>query len=106
MTNTSCWKGSQNTFNVTDMARVFALCFSALRDSIPQWIAYAGRRGGFAMGMRIDPTGLQAKLADEIQPNRLVKVVYDNDKLVALSKDLITQVVKLYRDARDQVAER
>jgi len=94
-----------NTFNVTDMRRVFSLCFSELPDSIPQWIEYAGRRGGFAMGMRIDPNGLQAKLADEIQPNRLVKVIYDNDKLVAFSKDLIAQVVKLYHDARDQVAE-
>ena len=94
-----------NGFNVTDMVRVFALCFSELHDSIPQWIAYAGRRGGFAMGMHIDPNRLQAKLEDEIQPNRLVKVVYDNDKLVAFSKDLIAQVVKLYHDARDQVAE-
>jgi len=93
------------TFNVTDIVRVFALCFSELHDSIPQWIAYAGRCGGFAMGMRIDPNGLQAKLADEIQPNRLVKVMYDNDKLVAFSKDLVAQVVKLYHDARDQVAE-
>jgi hypothetical protein len=94
------------TFNITDMGvRAFALCFSELDDSIPQWIAYAGRRGGFAIGMKIRPHLLQAKFADKIQPNRLVKVVYDDDKLVDFSKDLIAQVVKLYQGARVQVAE-
>jgi len=92
------------TFSVTEMVHVFALCFSELDDSIPQWIAYAGRRGGFAIGMSLKPHLLQAKFADEIQPNHFVKVVYDNDKLVAFSKDLIAQVVKLYHAARVQVA--
>jgi hypothetical protein len=98
------------TFNVTDMVRVFACCFSELGDSIPQWIAYAGRRGGFAMGLGLRPHILQSQYATKdgtvaVVSGQLVKVVYDDDKLVTFSKDLIAHVVKLYRDARVQVAE-
>ena len=98
------------TFDPTGMVRVFALCFSECHDSIPQWIAYAGRRGGFAMGMELSPRLLQAKHAieDGIQPGpgHLMKVVYDNDALRALSTDLLAHVVTLYCQARDQFAER
>jgi hypothetical protein len=94
------------TSNVTEMVRVFALCFSELHDSIPQWIAYAGRRGGFAIGMKLDPRLLQVEHEEGVaQTGYLVKVVYDDNKLRVFSKDLIAQVVKLYHGARDQVAE-
>ena len=94
------------TFDITEMLRVFALCFSELHDSIPQWIAYAGRRGGFAIGMKLDPRLLQVEHEEGgAQTGYLVKVVYDDDKLRAVSEDLIAQLVKLYRHAGDQVAE-
>ena|ERR1700730_12932541 len=95
-----------STFDITEMFRVFALCFSELHDSIPQWIAYAGRRGGFAIGMKLDPRLLQVEHEEGgAQTGYLVKVVYDDDKLRAVSQDLIAQLVELYRHARDQVAE-
>jgi hypothetical protein len=96
------------TFNLTEMVRVFALCFSEFHDSIPQWTMYAGRRGGFAMGMQLDPFLLQVEHAIEgrrIEPGHLVKVVYDTDALRALSIDLVALVVTLYRQARDQFPE-
>jgi hypothetical protein len=88
-----------NTFDFTEMVRVFALCFSELGDSIPQWIAYAGRRGGLAMGMELKPHLLQSQYATNegtaVVAGSLVKVVYDDDKLRALSEDLVQHLVKL-----------
>jgi hypothetical protein len=95
-----------NTFDITEMLRVFALCFSELHDSIPQWIAYAGRRGGFAIGLKLDPHLLQVEHEEGgAQTGYLVKVVYDDYKLRDVSEDLIAQLLELYRHAREPVAE-
>jgi hypothetical protein len=95
-----------NTFDFTQTSNIFALCFSEDHDSLPQWIAYAGRRGGFAMG--ITTQNMQAQHAERNEINlvqQLMKVDYDTDKLRRLSTDLIKGVMTFYRCARDQVEE-
>jgi hypothetical protein len=96
------------TFDVTETLNIFALCFSEDDDSLPQWIAYAGRRGGFAMGIRFGPF-IRAQHAAKDKPEldqELVKIAYDTDTLRSLSTDFIHGVMTLYRCARDQVEER
>jgi hypothetical protein len=93
---------------VTETLNIFALCFSEDHDSLPQWIAYAGRRGGFAMGIRLGST-IRAQHAAKDKPELvqdLVKIVYDTDTLRSLASDFIHGVMTLYRCARDQVEEK
>ncbi len=78
------------TFDLRDMLHVFAFCCSELDDSIPQWVAYGGRRGGIAIGLEFNPAVLQVRDQSgdimNLPGDYLLKVIYDPDIQRELSK--------------------
>jgi hypothetical protein len=90
------------TFNLVEMARVFAFCCSEDPDSIPQWVAYGARRGGFALGLElggplavstVDRNSTTARVAS------LLKVEYDPGRHREVATAIVSLLLPMYRAA-------
>jgi hypothetical protein len=75
---------------------VFAACFCENGDALAQWRAYAGPRGGYAVGLRTALLG-----ADSVRspPAHLRRVIYDPERQSALIGGLLDRTLALLRDA-------
>ncbi len=98
-----------NTFDLRDLVHVFAFCCSELEDSIPQWVAYGGRRGGIAIGLDLRPRIL--RVHDHTEKLReppyasLFKVIYDANIQREAATKMIAQLLPIYRETRDKFKE-
>ena len=72
---------------------VFAACFCENGDALGQWRAYAGPRGGYAIGLRT------AVLGGSYSAVTLRRVVYDPDRQQALIGTLLDRALILLRQA-------
>jgi hypothetical protein len=72
---------------------IFAACFCENGDALGQWRAYAGPRGGYAVGLRTGAlTGRYAVMA-------LRRVVYDAERQQGLIGGLLDRAILLLRSA-------
>jgi hypothetical protein len=78
---------------------VFAACFCENGDSLGQWRAYAGPRGGYAVGLRTSLfSGRYAAVA-------LRRVIYDPEKQQALIGALLDRAILLLRQVHARSAD-
>ena len=78
---------------------IFAACFCENGDALGQWRAYAGPRGGYAVGLRTAVfTGRYAQTA-------LRRVVYDPQRQEALVAGLLDRALLLLRSPQARGAE-
>jgi hypothetical protein len=70
---------------------IFAACFCENGDALGQWRAYAGPRGGYAIGLRT------AVLSGRYSAVALRRVIYDQDKQNALTGALLDRALLLLR---------
>jgi hypothetical protein len=73
---------------------IFAACFCENGDSLAQWRAYAGPRGGYAVGLRT--AALDADVG-RYPPAHLRRVIYDPERQTALIGDLLDRALGLLK---------
>jgi hypothetical protein len=73
---------------------IFAACFCENGDSLAQWRAYAGPRGGYAVGVR---TALIEADGGRYPPAHLRRVVYDPERQNALIAGLLDRALALLK---------
>lgn len=78
---------------------IFAACFCENGDALGQWRAYAGPRGGYAIGLRT------AVLGSPYSTVTLRRVVYDPDRQQALMGALLDRALLLLRQVHGRSAE-
>jgi hypothetical protein len=78
---------------------IFAACFCENGDALGQWRAYAGPRGGYAVGLRT------AALTGRYTPTALRRVVYDPQRQEALVGGLLDRALLLLRSPEGRGAE-
>jgi hypothetical protein len=81
---------------------IFAACFCENGDALAQWRAYAGPRGGYAVGLRTTALG-----ADSLRfpPAHLRRVIYDPERQSALVGGLLDRTLSILRTAESNRAE-
>jgi hypothetical protein len=78
---------------------IFAACFCENGDALGQWRAYAGPRGGYAIGLRT------AVLGARYSAVALRRVIYDQDKQQALAGALLDRALLLLRQVHGRGAD-
>jgi hypothetical protein len=78
---------------------IFAACFCENGDALGQWRAYAGPRGGYAVGLRT------ATLTSRYAVTALRRVVYDPERQEALVGGLLDRAIMLLRSPQARGAE-
>jgi hypothetical protein len=78
---------------------IFAACFCENGDALGQWRAYAGPRGGYAVGLRT------AVLGTRYASVALRRVVYDQEKQQALTGALFDRALLLLRQVHGRSAD-
>ena len=78
---------------------IFAACFCENGDALGQWRAYAGPRGGYAIGLRT------AVLGTRYSAVTLRRVIYDPDRQQALVGALLDRALLLLRQVRGRAAD-
>jgi hypothetical protein len=73
---------------------IFAACFCENGDALGQWRAYAGPRGGYAVGLRT------AALTGRYAITALRRVIYDSERQQGLIDGLIERAVLLLRSTQ------
>ncbi len=86
---------------------IFAACFCENGDALAQWRAYAGPRGGYAVGLR---TRARGAVSGRYRPAALRRVIYDPARQDALTAALLDRAIIALRaaggaDAIDTVLE-
>lgn len=78
---------------------IFAACFCENGDSLGQWRAYAGPRGGYAVGLRT------AVLGSRYSSVTLRRVIYDADRQQGLIGGLLDRALLLVRQVHGRTAD-
>lgn len=89
--NAFCEKASAALDPINWQRSIFAACFCENGDALGQWRAYAGPRGGYAVGLRT------AALSGRYAVSAMRRVVYDTERQQALIGGLLDRAILLLR---------
>src|SRR5262245_28948002 len=91
--NTFCERANAALDPINWQRSIFAACFCENGDALGQWRAYAGPRGGYAIGLRT------AALTGRYVVTALRRVVYDSERQQALIAGLLDRAILLLRSS-------